>query len=89
MANADAEITQACIEALAEAIAVTSFITGNEKQVNAIIRVLTDLAGEPKAHPSRRQLLRGIAMQLHDERIRNAEWKKNLSSEDETPQSPK
>ena len=67
------------IAALVEAIALVAFTTGNPNQVDGMIRVLTDLAVEPKYSAPRRNILRTIAMQMHDNRVRNAEWKDSLA----------
>ncbi|WP_411831968.1 hypothetical protein [Pseudoxanthomonas mexicana] len=78
MANADADITAAYIDGLADAIGIVAFVLGNDKGLAAIIRGMTELARKPDFHKSRQAVLRNIAMQLHDNRTLNVEWKKNL-----------
>ena len=69
------------IAALADAIAITAFVTGNEKQVDAIVGILTEQARAPDRGPRQRELLRQIAMAMHDNRIKNADWKRALNAE--------
>lgn len=73
--TADARITEAYIDGLTDAMTMVTFLTSSETELNAIVRALTDLANDPKRQPQRRELLRQVAMQLHDQRIRNKEWK--------------
>lgn len=78
MAYADAEMTSAIVDGLADAITVSAFVLGNEKGMAAIIRALTEMSRDPKNHASRNAILRRVAMQLHDNRTLNAAWKTQL-----------
>lgn len=75
----DPEGLEGVIAALSEAVALVAFTACRPNQVDGLIRAFTDLAAEPKYAAARRDMLRSIAMQLHDNRVRNAEWKDGLA----------
>ena len=77
----DPEGLEGVIAGLAEAIALVAFTTGTANQVDGMIRAFTDLAAEPKYPAARRDMLRSIAMQLHDNRVRNVAWKASFDPE--------
>ncbi|MEN5264237.1 hypothetical protein [Stenotrophomonas sp. TWI587] len=77
---ADAQITADYIDGLSDAIALMTFIATDAAQVDAAVRALTDLAADPKRNPKRRELLRLLAMKLHDHRTRDADWKASIGA---------
>lgn len=76
----DPDALEGIIEAFAEAIALIAFTTGNPNQVDGMIRAFTDLAATPAYSTARRNMLRSIGMQMHDNRVRNAAWKEGLTT---------
>ena len=75
----DPEALDGVIAALAEAVALVAFTTGRPNQVDGMIRAFTDLAARPEYSAAHRNMLRAIAMQMHDNRVNNTEWKDGLA----------
>lgn len=75
---ADARMTADYMDGLADALTIVAFVLGNDKGMAAIIRALTEQARNPKFSKERQHIMRHVAMQLHDNRTINKQWKADL-----------
>lgn len=73
------ETTDALFAATVRALSLIAFATGSKEEIDGMVRVLTDWAADANEKRPARELWRAVAMQLHDDRIRNAAWKEGLT----------